>query len=416
MAIFDHVFADIGDEQSIEQSLSTFSSHMTNIVKIMERLTVNSLILFDELGAGTDPKEGASLAISILNYVKVRGARTIATSHYPELKAYAYEQDDVINASVEFNVETLSPTYRLLVGVPGRSNAFEISKRLGLKEAILNQARSYVESERTEMTDLITKLEDRGLQLDQEIQHLQQQNTLVEEMKKEYEQKLAKFEAEREKVLEDIKKEAFESVRQAKEEAEQIVMDLRQAKKMADLSMKDHELTEKLTSLKKAEAKQAEQFKKKAQNKQPLKPGDEVMVLSLNRQGELIEQTKNGEWMVQLGMMKVNIKPEDLQYLRKSVQKKETKKGQMVHKRNSHVGIQLDLRGERYEDAMLMLDKYFDDVLLAGYQTITIIHGHGTGALRQGVHKYLKQNKHVASFRFGGAGEGGTGATVVELK
>ena len=416
LAIFDHVFADIGDEQSIEQSLSTFSSHMTNIVKIMERLTVNSLILFDELGAGTDPKEGASLAISILNYVKVRGARTIATSHYPELKAYAYEQDDVINASVEFNVETLSPTYRLLVGVPGRSNAFEISKRLGLKEAILNQARSYVESERTEMTDLITKLEDRGLQLDQEIQHLQQQNTLVEEMKKEYEQKLAKFEAEREKVLEDIKKEAFESVRQAKEEAEQIVMDLRQAKKMADLSMKDHELTEKLTSLKKAEAKQAEQFKKKAQNKQPLKPGDEVMVLSLNRQGELIEQTKNGEWMVQLGMMKVNIKPADLQYLRKSVQKKETKKGQMVHKRNSHVGIQLDLRGERYEDAMLMLDKYFDDVLLAGYQTITIIHGHGTGALRQGVHKYLKQNKHVASFRFGGAGEGGTGATVVELK
>ncbi len=416
LAIFDHVFADIGDEQSIEQSLSTFSSHMTNIVKIMERLTVNSLILFDELGAGTDPKEGASLAISILNYVKVRGARTIATSHYPELKAYAYEQDDVINASVEFNVETLSPTYRLLVGVPGRSNAFEISKRLGLKEAILNQARSYVESERTEMTDLITKLEDRGLQLDQEIQHLQQQNTLVEEMKKEYEQKLAKFEAEREKVLEDIKKEAFESVRQAKEEAEQIVMDLRQAKKMADLSMKDHELTEKLTSLKKAEAKQAEQFKKKAQNKQPLKPGDEVMILSLNRQGELIEQTKNGEWMVQLGMMKVNIKPEDLQYLRKSVQKKETKKGQMVHKRNSHVGIQLDLRGERYEDAMLMLDKYFDDVLLAGYQTITIIHGHGTGALRQGVHKYLKKNKHVASFRFGGAGEGGTGATVVELK
>lgn len=416
LAIFDHVFADIGDEQSIEQSLSTFSSHMTNIVKIMERLTVNSLILFDELGAGTDPKEGASLAISILNYVKVRGARTIATSHYPELKAYAYEQDDVINASVEFNVETLSPTYRLLVGVPGRSNAFEISKRLGLKEAILNQARSYVESERTEMTDLITKLEDRGLQLDQEIQHLQQQNTLVEEMKKEYEQKLAKFEAEREKVLEDIKKEAFESVRQAKEEAEQIVMDLRRAKKMADLSMKDHELTVKLTSLKKAEAKQAEQFKKKAQNKQPLKPGDEVMVLSLNRQGELIEQTKNGEWMVQLGMMKVNIKPEDLQYLRKSVQKKETKKGQMVHKRNSHVGIQLDLRGERYEDAMLMLDKYFDDVLLAGYQTITIIHGHGTGALRQGVHKYLKQNKHVASFRFGGAGEGGTGATVVELK
>ena len=416
LAIFDHVFADIGDEQSIEQSLSTFSSHMTNIVRIMERLTVNSLILFDELGAGTDPKEGASLAISILDYVKVRGARTIATSHYPELKAYAYENDDVINASVEFNIETLSPTYRLLVGVPGRSNAFEISKRLGLKEAILTTARAYVETERTEMTDLITKLEDRGLELDHEIQLLQKQNQEVEEMRLDYERKIAKFEAERERVLEEIKKEAFENIRQAKEEAEQIVADLRQAKKMADLSIKDHELTEKLKSLKKSEAKQAEQFKRKARNKAPLKAGDEVMVLSLNRQGELIEKTKNGDWMVQLGMMKVNIKEEDLEYLRQSVKKKDSGKGKMIHKRNTNVGIQLDLRGERYEDAMLRLDKYMDEVLLAGYQTVTIIHGHGTGALRQGVHKYLKKNKHVASFRFGGAGEGGTGATVVELK
>ena len=416
LAIFDHVFADIGDEQSIEQSLSTFSSHMTNIVRIMERLTVNSLILFDELGAGTDPKEGASLAISILDYVKVRGAITIATSHYPELKAYAYENDDVINASVEFNIETLSPTYRLLVGVPGRSNAFEISKRLGLKEAILTTARAYVETERTEMTDLITKLEDRGLELDHEIQLLQKQNQEVEAMRLDYERKIAKFEAERERVLEEIKKEAFENIRQAKEEAEQIVADLRQAKKMADLSIKDHELTEKLTSLKKSEAKQAEQFKRKARNKAPLKAGDEVMVLSLNRQGELIEKTKNGDWMVQLGMMKVNIKEEDLEYLRQSVKKKDSGKGKMIHKRNTNVGIQLDLRGERYEDAMLRLDKYMDEVLLAGYQTVTIIHGHGTGALRQGVHKYLKKNKHVASFRFGGAGEGGTGATVVELK
>ena len=416
LAIFDHVFADIGDEQSIEQSLSTFSSHMTNIVRIMERLTVNSLILFDELGAGTDPKEGASLAISILDYVKVRGARTIATSHYPELKAYAYENDDVINASVEFNIETLSPTYRLLVGVPGRSNAFEISKRLGLKEAILTTARAYVETERTEMTDLITKLEDRGLELDHEIQLLQKQNQEVEEMRLDYERKIAKFEAERERVLEEIKKEAFENIRQAKEEAEQIVADLRQAKKMADLSIKDHELTEKLTSLKNSEAKQAEQFKRKARNKAPLKAGDEVMVLSLNRQGELIEKTKNGDWMVQLGMMKVNIKEDDLEYLRQSVKKKDSGKGKMIHKRNTNVGIQVVLRGERYEDAMLRLDKYMDEVLLAGYQTVTIIHGHGTGALRQGVHKYLKKNKHVASFRFGGAGEGGTGATVVELK
>ena len=415
LAIFDQIFADIGDEQSIEQSLSTFSSHMTNIVRIMERLTVNSLILFDELGAGTDPKEGASLGTAILDYVKVRGARTIATSHYPELKAYAYDQDDVINASVEFDVETLSPTYRLLVGVPGRSNAFEISKRLGLAEKILQKARAYVETERTEMTDLITKLEDRGLTLDREIQLLQEQNAKVEEMKRDYEKKLAKFEAEREKAIEEIKKEAFETVRQAREEATQIVTELRQAKKETDLSLKDHELTEKLTSLKASEARQAEKFRRKARNPAPLKAGDEVMVLSLNRQGELLEQTKNGEWVVQLGMMKMNIKASDLEYVRKAVKKKEIHKGKVTMKR-SHVSIQLDLRGERYEDAMVRLDKYFDEVLLAGHQTITIIHGHGTGALRNGVQEYLRKNKHVETFRFGGAGEGGTGATVVELK
>lgn len=415
LAIFDQVFADIGDEQSIEQSLSTFSSRMTNIVGIIERLTLNSLVLFDELGAGTDPKEGASLAIAILDYVKERGARTIATSHYPELKAYAYDHDDVVNASVEFDVETLSPTYRLLVGVPGRSNAFEISKRLGLKENILQTARAYVETERTEMTDLITKLEDRGLELDQEIQTLQNQSAQVEAMKLDYERKLNKFESEKERAIEAIKKEAFETVRQAREEATQIVADLRQAKKEAALSIKDHELTEKLTNLKASEAKQAEKFRRQAKNKMPLKPGDEVMVLSLNRQGELVAKTKNNEWIVQLGMMKVNIKEADLEYVRKAAKKKESSKGKLTHKR-SHVSIQLDLRGERYEDAMLRLDKYFDDALLAGYQTITIIHGHGTGALRNGVQSYLQKNKHVESFRFGGAGEGGTGATVVELK
>ncbi|HAX72871.1 MAG TPA: endonuclease MutS2 [Firmicutes bacterium] len=415
MAIFDHVFADIGDEQSIEQSLSTFSSHMTNIVKILEKLTVNSLILFDELGAGTDPKEGAALAVSLLNYVKIRGARTIATTHYPELKAYSYEQEDVINASVEFNVETLSPTYRLLVGIPGRSNAFEISKRLGLKDAILDEARKQVETEKTEITELITKLEDRGLQLDQEIQLLQQQNELAQSLKTDYEQKIQKFEAERLKILEDTRKEALESVKASKDEAEAIIAELRQAKKNADLSIKDHELTEKLTALKKNQEKHSQQFKRKAYNREALKPGDEVLVISLNRQGELVEKTKNNEWMVQLGMMKVNIKEDDLEYVRKA-KPKEQPKSKMVMKRRTNVGISLDLRGERYEDAMLMLDKYFDDVLLAGYQSITIIHGHGTGALRKGVHQYLKKNKHVETFRFGGAGEGGTGATVVELK
>ena len=417
LAIFDQVFADIGDEQSIEQSLSTFSSHMTNIVRIIERLTVNSLVLFDELGAGTDPKEGAALAISLLNYVKCRGTRTIATTHYPELKAYSYEQDDVINASVEFSLETLSPTYRLLVGIPGRSNAFEISKRLGLRDLILNEARAQVDTERTELTDLITKLEDRGLALDAQIQSLQEQSEAVAVMKRDYEKKLARFEAERERELEAIKKEALEQVKATKEEAEAIITELRQAKKHVDVSLKDHELTAKLTSLKQTQAKQEAQFKKTAQNERDLQAGDEVRVLSFNRQGELIEQLKNGDWSVQMGVMKVNIKADDLQYIGKAKKKKEpSNRSKVTVKRSANVGINLDLRGERYEDAMLMLDKYFDDVILAGYQSFTIIHGNGTGAIRTGVHKYLKKNKHVLGFRLGGAGEGGTGATVVELR
>ena len=416
LAIFDQVHADIGDEQSIEQSLSTFSSHMTNIVRITERLTVNSLILFDELGAGTDPKEGAALAISLLDYVKARGARTIATSHYPELKAYGYENEDVINASVEFDVETLSPTYRLLVGVPGRSNAFEISKRLGLREGILKMARAQVETERTELTDLITKLEDQGLFLDQQIQLLQEQNTKAESLKNDYQNRIDKFEAQRERALEDIKKEAFESVRQAREEAAAIVAELRQAKKDADTSIKDHELTEKLTALKSSQQRQADQFRRKARNQAPLKAGDEVTVLSLNRPGELLEQDKNGDWIVQIGIMKVNIKASDLEYVRKAAKKKESSRSRVSVKKSTSVGIQLDLRGERFDDAMHRLDKYVDDVLLAGYQQATIIHGHGTGALRKGVHDYLRKHKHVAGFRFGGAGEGGTGATIVEFK
>ena len=417
LAIFDQVFADIGDEQSIEQSLSTFSSHMTNIVRIIERLTVNSLVMFDELGAGTDPKEGASLAIALLDYVKARGARIIATSHYPELKAYAYENDDVINASVEFNVETLSPTYRLLVGVPGRSNAFEISKRLGLRDLILDKARAYVDSERTELTDLITKLEDRGLELDKEIQDLQENNRQVAVMKLDYEKKLAKFEAERDREIESIKKDALDTVKKSREEAAAIVAELRQLKKEAQLNVKDHELTEKLTALKASEQKQAAQFVKTADNKRELQVGDEVMILSLSRQGELLQKGKNGEWEVGIGAMKVNIKESDLQYKGKAKKQKEpSAKSRVSVKRSANVGIQCDLRGERFEDAMTILDKYFDDALLAGHHTFTVIHGHGTGALRKGVHAYLKKNRHVASYRFGGAGEGGTGATVVELK
>lgn len=417
MVLFDQIFADIGDEQSIEQSLSTFSSHMTNIVHITKRLTQNSLVLFDELGAGTDPKEGASLAMAILDYVKTRAKLTVATSHYSELKAYAYDASDVVNASVEFNVETLSPTYRLLLGIPGRSNAFEISKKLGLLDIILERAQAGNAANQTEVSALITKIEDKGLELDQLLQATEVENKTALALKKDYEQKLEKFEKMKERESEKARLEGELAVKEARETAERIVRELRATKKQAHV--KDHELTEKLSLLNEADAKHQEKFKKKANNQKPLEAGDEVMVLSLARQGELVKLNKNGEWTVAMGIMTINLKPDDLQYIKpkgKPKKKHNVRGGSMSVKGNSSATGKLDLRGERYEEAMLMLDQYFDQVMLANYETVTIIHGHGTGAIRNGVQKYLKGKSFVADFRFGGEAEGGMGATVVTLK
>jgi len=417
MMIFDQIFADIGDEQSIEQSLSTFSSHMTNIVHITKRLTQSSLVLFDELGAGTDPKEGASLAMAILDYVKTRAKLTVATSHYSELKAYAYETDDVVNASVEFDVDTLSPTYRLLLGVPGRSNAFEISKKLGLMDVILERAEAGNAANQTEVSELIRKIEDKGLELDSLLQSAESQNKTALTLKKDYEEKLAKFEQKAEREMERARLAGEAAVKEARGTAERIVKELRETKKNSDI--KDHELTAQLTALNEQEAKHKEKFKKKANNAKPLEVGDTVMVLSLARQGELLKQNKNGEWNVAIGSMSMNIKSDDLQYVKpqgKPKKKHNVRGGSMSIKGNSQARGKLDLRGTRYEEAMLMLDQYFDQVMLANYDVVTIIHGHGTGAIRNGVQKYLKGKPFVAEFRFGGEAEGGMGATVVTLK
>lgn len=415
--IFDQVFADIGDEQSIEQSLSTFSSHMTNIVHITKHLTANSLVLFDELGSGTDPKEGASLAMAILDAVKAKARLTVATSHYSELKAYAYDAEDVVNASVEFNVETLSPTYRLLLGVPGRSNAFEISKKLGLMPQILARAEAGNAANQTEVSELIRKIEDKGAQLDHLLQETKAQNQTALTLKKEYEEKLAKFELVREKEMERARLEGEAAVKEARTTAERIVKELRETKKNA--SVKDHELTAQLAALNTADAAHKEKFKKKAHNEKPLAVGDDVMILSLARQGELVKRNKNGDWSVSLGSMTMNVKPDDLQYIKpqgKPKKKRNVRGGSMSVKGNSSARGKLDLRGVRYEEAMLMLDQYFDQVMLAGYDTVTVIHGHGTGAIRNGVQQYLRGKSFVAEFRFGGEGEGGMGATVVTLK
>ena len=417
MVIFDQVFADIGDEQSIEQSLSTFSSHMTNIVNITREMTPNSLVLFDELGSGTDPKEGASLAMAILDYVKTRARFTIATSHYSELKAYAYDAVDVINSSVEFNVDTLSPTYRLLLGVPGRSNAFEISKKLGLLDTILQAAQVGNAANQTEVSELIRKIEDKGLELDHLLQDTVAKNKAALVAQKDYETKLEKFEEQKVRELEKARLEGESAVAEARLTAEKIVKELREMKKNADV--KDHELTERLGILNEQEARHREKFKKTAQNEKPLAVGDDVMVLSLARQGELVKLNKNGEWTVQMGIMTVNIKPEDLQYVKpqgKPKPKRNVRGGSMSVKGNSSATGKLDLRGVRFEEAMLMLDTYFDQVMLANYEIVTIIHGHGTGAIRKGVQDYLRGKSFVESYRFGGEAEGGMGATVVTLK
>jgi len=417
MVIFDQIFADIGDEQSIEQSLSTFSSHMTNIVEIIGKMTENSLVLFDELGAGTDPKEGASLAIAILDYVKSRAKLSVATSHYSELKAYAYDAVDVVNASVEFNVETLSPTYRLLLGIPGRSNAFEISKKLGLLAPILEAAQVENAANLTEVSELIRKIEDKGLELDQLLQTTEIENKSVLALKKDYELKLAKFEQQKEKEIEKVRLEGKAAVAEARITAEVIVKELREMKKNADV--KDHELTKRLGILNEQEMRHREKFKKTAQNAKPLAVGDDVMVLSLARQGELVKLNKNGEWTVQMGVMTVNIQPDDLQFIPpqgKPKSKRNVRGGSMSVKGNSSATGKLDLRGARYEEAMLMLDTYFDQVMLANYEIVTIIHGHGTGAIRNGVQKYLRGKSFVDDFRFGGEAEGGMGATIVTLK
>ena len=418
LAVFEQLFADIGDEQSIEQSLSTFSSHMVNIVDILQKFDHASLVLFDELGAGTDPQEGAALAISILDEVHGRGARVMATTHYPELKAYGYNRPGVANASVEFDIETLSPTYRLLIGVPGRSNAFEISSRLGLPEAIINRAKSFTGTDRHEVESMIASLEETRRQSEDDAERSHDLLLESESLRKELEDKLQAYEERKEALDKKAKEKARKIVDEAKREAETIIAELREMRKNANQVVKEHELIEARKRLEEAiplennkVLKKAAQVKARAQN---LVVGDEVKVLSYGQRGTLIEKVSNTEWIVQLGILKMKIADSDLEYIKPEKEPMHRVTG--VKNRDSHVKLELDLRGERFEDAIMRTEKYIDDALLANYGRVSIIHGVGTGALRQGIQSYLKKHKRVKSFRFGEAGEGGFGVTVVELK
>jgi DNA mismatch repair protein MutS2 len=417
LAVFDSVYADIGDEQSIEQSLSTFSSHMVNIVDILNKVDYNSLVLFDELGAGTDPQEGAALAISILDEVHNRGARVIATTHYPELKAYGYNREGVLNASVEFDVETLSPTYKLLLGVPGRSNAFEISKRLGLNERVIQAARSHVSEDTNQIDKMIASLEESKRQAEHEQAEARDYLKQAEKLHKDLQKEMIAFHEQKDTMYEKAADKAKEILDEAKSEAEKIIRDLRKMRIEKHAEVKEHELIEARRRLDEA-APQIPQSKKlvnKKEKKQTFMPGDEVKVLTFGQRGTLIDKASENEWQVQIGILKMKVKEKDLEYI-STPKQVETRPMAIVRGRDANVKLELDLRGERYEDALMKVEKYIDDALLSGYPRVSIIHGKGTGALRQGVQEYLKNHRSVKNIRFGEAGEGGTGVTVVEFK
>ncbi|MBZ6485338.1 endonuclease MutS2 [Priestia aryabhattai] len=418
MAVFKHVFADIGDEQSIEQSLSTFSSHMVNIVDILQKVDHESLVLFDELGAGTDPQEGAALAISILDQVYERGARVVATTHYPELKAYGYNREGVVNASVEFDIETLSPTYKLLIGVPGRSNAFEISKRLGLSAEVIERAKGYIGSETNKVENMIASLEDSRRQSEHELEEAEELRKEAQKLHKELQSQIIEFNEKRDKLYEKAEEKAQATVQAASEEAEKIISDLRKMSQKNHALVKEHELIEARKRLENAVPTLEKSKKKPAvpkKQERTLQAGDEVKVLSWGQKGTLVEQVSNNEWQVQMGIMKMKVKEKDLQYI-SSPKPVETKPLAMVKGKDYHVNLELDLRGERYENALIRVEKYIDDALLANYPRVSIIHGKGTGALRKGVQEYLKNHRSVKNIRFGEASEGGSGVTVVEFK
>ncbi|PLT32336.1 endonuclease MutS2 [Bacillus sp. V5-8f] len=415
-AVFKSIFADIGDEQSIEQSLSTFSSHMVNIVDILKHVDGGSLVLFDELGAGTDPQEGAALAISILDEVYGRGARVIATTHYPELKAYGYDRSGVINASVEFDVESLRPTYKLLIGVPGRSNAFEISKRLGLRETVIERARSHVGADTNQVEKMIASLEESRRQAEKDRLEAADYLKQAEKLHKDLQKQVMEYYEEKDAMIEKAEGKAAEIVEKAKEQAETVISELRKMRIEKSAEVKEHELIEARKRLEEAAPAQRKTKKPNAaSNDHILKPGDEVKVVSFNQKGHLIAKVSDKEWQVQIGIMKMKVKESDLEFVAAPKQK-EVKHLATVRGKDYHVSLELDLRGERYENALSRVEKYIDDALLAAYPRVSIIHGKGTGALRQGVQEYLKNHRSVKRIRFGEASEGGTGVTVVEFK
>ncbi len=423
IGVFENIYADIGDEQSIEQSLSTFSSHMVNIVDIIARLEDNSLVLFDELGAGTDPTEGAVLAIAILEKLREKDVRTIATTHYNQLKVYAMTTDGVENASMEFDIDTLSPTFRLLIGIPGKSNAFEISKRLGLNESIINNARNLVETENIKFEDMLSEIEKNREIIESERREAEIARAEIKRLEEKAKTYKEKTEEMRERLLEEARIEAREIVRAARDESKMIIDEIKDISKNLgeDSSRRLQEATD---ILRQSERKLDEHLREDLLNirvdkpVEDLKMGDSVRIPSLNQEGTILtEVDSSGNVMVQVGIMKMNLPINSLVPIEGEVETKTRERTKKMHTAKSKfIKKEIDLRGKNVEDAIFELDKYLDDAYLSGLKQVEVIHGKGTGALREGLQPYFKKHKHIKSARAGGYREGGTGVTILELK
>lgn len=425
LAVFHDVYADIGDEQSIEQSLSTFSSHMTNIVSFLKQVDEHSLVLFDELGAGTDPTEGAALATSILNHLHSRGIRTMATTHYSELKVYALSTPGVENASCEFDVETLRPTYRLLIGIPGKSNAFAIASRLGIPDYIIEDAKTHLTEQDESFEDILTNLETSRKTLDKERETIAAYKREIERLKMETSQKQEKLEAQRDRILREANEKAHAILEDAKETADET---MRNFHKFGKANISAAEMEKERERLRKKMAKTRsgmtpEPAKPKKQYKpSDFKLGESVKVLSMNLTGSVVSlPDAKGNLDVQMGILRSKVNISDLEiidekpnYLQKTA--KRTGKGKIKMNKSLTVATEINLLGKTVDEAVAELDKYLDDASLAHLSSVRIVHGKGTGALRQGIHKYLKRQKHVKSFRLGAFGEGDAGVTIAELR
>ena len=425
LAVFDEVYADIGDEQSIEQSLSTFSSHMTNIIRILKEASLNSLVLFDELCAGTDPTEGAALAIAILSHLHKMGIRTMATTHYSELKVFALSASGVENACCEFDVETLSPTYRMLIGIPGKSNAFAISSKLGLPDFLIEDARGHLSEQSESFEDLLADLESSRRTIEQEQEEIREHKEEIRSLREALEKKQEKLDAQRDRILREANEQARKILQEAKDYADQTMKDFHKFGK-AGISASEMEaerarLRERMKKTEKALSQPKEQKPRRALKPSDIHLGDTVRVLSLNLQGTVSSlPDARGSLFVQMGILRSQVKLSDLELVEEAVitskQFQKSSTGKIKMSKSASVSTEINLIGMTVDEALAHLDKYLDDAYLAHLPSVRIVHGKGTGALRKAVQGLLKRNKYVKSYRLGEFGEGDAGVTIATFK